>query len=69
MLKITIPAQEGYNNETAEFINNKHDVTICLEHSLSSISKWESKWHKPFLTNDKKSKEELIDYIRCMTTS
>jgi hypothetical protein len=69
MLKITIPAQEGYNNETGEFINNKRDVTVYLEHSLVSISKWESKWHKPFLTNDKKSKEELIDYIRCMTTS
>ena len=69
MLKITIPAQEGYNNETGELINNKHDVTICLEHSLVSISKWESKCHKPFLIYDKKSKEELINYIRCMTTS
>lgn len=41
--------------------------TIALEHSLVSLSKWESKWNKPFLTKTDKSNEELIDYFRCMT--
>ena len=66
MLEIEIPEFEGYNEETEEFFNVNKTV-LRLEHSLVSISKWESKWHKPFLTNNKKSNEELLDYIRCMT--
>ena len=70
MLKITVPkTEEGWNAKLNEFINLKEDTTICLEHSLVSISKWESKWQKPFLSNNKKTQEELIDYIRCMTIS
>lgn len=66
MLELTIPEQELFNEATEEFIyiNAK---TIKLEHSLVSISKWESKWGKPFLGKESKSREETIDYIRCMT--
>lgn len=67
MLKITIPAGQGWNSVKEEFVTNEKDTTITLEHSLVSVSKWESKWHKPFLSSDKKTQEELIDYIRCMT--
>lgn len=66
MLVITIPAGEAYNYETDELISTK-ETTLHLEHSLISLSKWESKWHKPFLTNKVKTQEESIDYIRCMT--
>ena len=68
MLEITIPGGEKFNEETMEFIETK-DTTIQLEHSLLSLSKWESKWHKPFISRKKgdKTAEELIDYIRCMT--
>lgn len=66
MLQITVPALEMFNDETQEFITTK-EQTLCLEHSLLSISKWESKWHKPYLTKVKKTTEETIDYIRCMT--
>lgn len=67
MLQITIPASEYYNDKTGEFITVKSQ-TLSLEHSLVSISKWESKWHKPFLSsNYSKTNEEIIDYVRCMT--
>lgn len=66
MLKLTIPKQELYDEEKNEFtyIDEK---TINLEHSLISISKWESIHEKPYLTNDEKTIEERIDYIKCMT--
>lgn len=67
-LTITIPERELYDETTSRFIELKAR-TVTLEHSLLSISKWESKWHKPFFSNTKKSREEMIDYIRCMTIS
>lgn len=68
MLTITIPARELFNEETCEFIyTDAH--TIQLEHSLVSVSKWEMKWHKSFLSQRNKTEEELIDYIRCMTVT
>ena len=66
MLTITIPAQELFNDRNQSFFTTK-EQTLVLEHSLVSLSKWESKWHKPFLTNDEKTLEETIDYIKCMT--
>jgi cytochrome c553 len=68
MLKLSISEKEIFNENTNEFTTIK-PCTICLEHSLVSISKWESKWHKPFLstTQDEKTDKELRDYIRCMT--
>lgn len=66
MLQITIPAGEEYDEVNNEFIVSKECV-LQLEHSLVSLSKWESKWCKPFLTKDIKSIDETIDYIRCMT--
>lgn len=66
MLTIEIPETELYINSTEEFKTIKAQ-TIVLEHSLVSISKWESKWCKPFISKDPKTSEELIDYIRCMT--
>ena len=41
-------------------------ATVQLEHSLISISKWESKWHKSYLSTKEKTAEEIIDYVRCM---
>ncbi len=66
MLIITIPAAELFNEKTNEFITTK-EQTLQLEHSLVSLSKWESKWCKPFLTKETKTFEETIDYIKCMT--
>lgn len=66
MLKITIPATELFDDVKQEFIMTK-EQELQLEHSLVSISKWESKWKKPFLAKDNKTTEESIDYVRCMT--
>lgn len=65
-LTITIPGKEMYDPVANRFFVTK-DRTIVLEHSLLSLSRWESKWHKPFLAREEKTKEEMIDYIRCMT--
>lgn len=67
MLEIKIPESESFDNEKQEFIKLK-EVTLQLEHSLISISKWESKWNKPFLDNkNEKTSEETLDYVKCMT--
>ena len=66
MLTITIPARELYDNEREQFIYTK-EQTLQLEHSLVSLSKWEQKWKKPFLSTKNKTNEETIDYVRCMT--
>lgn len=68
MLKITIPGAEMWDEAKQEFIYTKPQ-SLALEHSLLSISKWESKWHKPYLTDKDKTFEETIDYIRCMTVT
>lgn len=67
MISITIEGSEGWDEEKQEFVKTSKDCTICLEHSLVSISKWESKYHKPFLSEEKKTREELIYYVKCMT--
>lgn len=66
MLKITVPATEQYDESKNEFIYSEA-TTLRLEHSLVSISKWESKHHKPFLSQDRKTLDETIDYIQCMS--
>lgn len=64
MLKLTIVLSESYDDDKQEFVNET--VELELEHSLVSLSKWESKHEKPFLGNKDKTNEEAIDYVRCM---
>lgn len=67
MLKIVIPEREFFDENRNEFVYSKPQE-LTLEHSLISISKWESKWHKPFLDEKRqKTDEEFIDYVRCMS--
>lgn len=68
MLEIKIPAIEQWDELNQEFVYTK-EQTLRLEHSLVSLSKWESKWRKPFLSKQEKTNEEIIDYIKCMTTT
>ena len=67
-IKFHIEAKEIFDDRTNEFRRVKaQDVT--LEHSLISISKWEAKWHKPFLHDKVKQRpaDESYDYIRMMS--
>lgn len=66
MLEIRIEGTEFWNDETEEFVTAE-PCTLMLEHSLISLSKWESKWQKPFLSQAEKTLEETRDYIKCMT--
>jgi len=66
MLTLTVPGVESFNDETQEFVTTD-DTVLHLEHSLVSLSKWESKWEKPFLTGDSKTTEEVLDYFRFMS--
>lgn len=67
MIQIKVEAVELYDDVKEEFITSKEQI-LQLEHSLVSLSKWESKWKVPFLSKEReKTGEEMIDYIRCMT--
>ena len=67
MLRLTVQmSPEGWDEVKEEFVEAKTQ-TLQLEHSLISLSKWESKWCKPFLSNEKKTTEEVVDYIKFMT--
>ena len=66
MLRITIPAAELWDEEQQQFVSTK-EQTLQLEHSLVSLSKWESKWCKAFLSKNDKTAEETLDYVKCMT--
>lgn len=73
MLTIVVPRNDDIWDESKQMFITNPGATLQLEHSLVSLSKWESKWHKPFFPKyendpkDVKTPEETIDYIRCMT--
>lgn len=72
MLTITVPGSDGiemWDEVNEMFISTPvvKDQTLQLEHSLVSLSKWESKWHKSFFSKQEKTMEEELDYVKCMT--
>ena len=65
-IHIDVPASEFFDETKQQFIQVEA-ASLNLEHSLVSVSKWESRWCKAFLGKQEKTTEETIDYIRCMT--
>lgn len=68
MLIIKIPGKELFDDEKEEF-TNEEPIVLEMEHSLVSLSKWESKWKKPFLGEDSKTDEETLGYVIAMTVT
>lgn len=66
MLTIKILDSDYFDESASKFIHIK-ECTVNLEHSLISISKWESKWHKPFLKEDSMTSAQYLDYLSCMS--
>lgn len=65
MLKLFVPGIELFDESTEEFVYSD-DTVLELEHSLVSLSKWESIWKKPFMASEK-STEETLSYVNCMS--
>lgn len=64
MLTIDVVMSESFDDSTQEFIQETYRLN--LEHSLVSLSKWESEFEKPFLDGKEKTDAETLGYIRCM---
>lgn len=65
MLTIVVPGVEMFDEQSQEF-TTRGDVTLELEHSLVSLSKWESIYEKPFLGSSDKTIDEVIGYVKVM---
>lgn len=65
MLEITVAAEESFDEDTGKFFTSL-GRRVILEHSLVSMSKWESLWEKPFLSTTRMSTQETLSYVELM---
>jgi hypothetical protein len=65
VLQLKILAAESFDEATSKFVSPVEAV-LELEHSLVSLSAWESKWKIPFLGDKPKTNEQVLDYVIMM---
>lgn len=65
MLTVTILGNEYFDEKLGEFVYPE-SIELQLEHSLVSVSKWETEFEKPFLNGKERSDEEAYGYIYAM---
>jgi hypothetical protein len=68
MLRLNIEGEEFFDEQTNTF-ETVIDMVIEFEHSLISLSKWESEYQTPFLASGKKTPEEIFGYLKAMIIS
>jgi hypothetical protein len=64
MLRLEVNLEELFDSGSKEF--SYRTFVLELEHSLVSLSKWESKFERAFLGKQEKTDEETLWYIRAM---
>ena len=65
-ISIEVPEMESFDPNSNSFIKIDKQI-FTFQHSLKSISKWEAKYKKPFLSEfTKKTKIESLDYYLMM---
>lgn len=69
MLRVVILGEEQWDETNQVFVPPKPDATLDLEHSLLSVSKWESQYEKPFLVGGRKTMDEIYDYLKAMVVT
>ena len=73
LLRITLPEQEicveSKDSSAVADLYKCPEMEVVLEHSLYTISLWESQKHKAFLKEEKLTNQDFVDYIRCMIVS
>jgi len=70
VLTLIIKGKEFFNEETQEFYTDEdEDVVVEFEHSLVSLSKWESIYKVPFLSANDKTPEGIFEYLQLMIVS
>jgi hypothetical protein len=65
MLEIVVKLKEEYDEDTERFIVSD-SFKVYLEHSLVSMSKWESVWEQPFLGKEEKTTDQTLSYVKMM---
>lgn len=65
--KIVVQPFELYDERSNKFVKMSKPVELTLECSLIAVSKWESKWHKPYLVEGEKTYQESVSFVKCMT--